>query len=99
MPVLSEFNTTAAATSADWIFVEMGQTFSVAQTGLSTGETIDVHIENATGTEQLYLNDEAVQLTPTHMMTSVHGPCRFKLVKGATASPVRVELFLWINRD
>ncbi len=96
MPVLEEFNTTAAATSADWIFVAMGQTFSVAQTGLGAGETIDVHIQNATGTEQLYIKDEAVQLTPTHMMTPVHGPCRFKLVKGATASPVRVELLIWL---
>jgi hypothetical protein len=51
MPVLEEFNTTAAATSADWIFVAMGQTFSIAQTGLGVGETLDVHVQNATGTE------------------------------------------------
>jgi hypothetical protein len=92
MSVLEEFNTTVAATSADWIFVRMQRTFSVAQTGLSAGETLDVHVQNATGTEQLYLNGEAVQLTPTHMITSVHGPCRFKLVKGITASGIRVEL-------
>jgi len=92
MPVLEEFDTTAAVTSAEWIFVRMGKTFSITQTGLGVGETLDVHIENATGTEQLYIKNEAVQLTPTHMMTPVHGPCRFKLVKGATVSPLRVEL-------
>jgi len=92
MPVLEEFDTSAAATSADWIFVRMQRTFSVVQTGLGSGETLDVHVQNATGTEQLYLNGEAVQLTPTHMMTPVHGPCRFKLVKGVTASGIRVEL-------
>jgi len=96
MPVLEEFNVTSAATSADWIIVEMGKTFTIAQTGLSTGETIDVHIENATGTEQLYLNDEKVQLTSTHMATPVHGPFRFKIVKGVTASGIRVELLIWI---
>jgi len=41
MPVLEEFNTTAA-TSADWIFVEMKKTFSVAQTGLGVGETLEI---------------------------------------------------------
>jgi len=92
MPVLEEFNTTAAATSADWIFVRTQRTFSISQTGLGAGETLDVHIQNATGTEQLYLNGKAIQLTPTHMMTSVHGPCRFKLVKSVTASGIRVEL-------
>jgi hypothetical protein len=92
MPVLEEFNTTAAATSADWIFVRMQKTFSVAQTGLSAGETLDVHIQSASGTEQLYIKEEAVQLTSTHMMTPVHGPCKFKLVKGVTASGIRVEL-------
>ncbi len=96
MTILAEFNTTAAATSADWIFVAMRQTFSIAQTGLGVGETLDVHIQNATGTEQLYIKDEVIQLTSTHMMTPIHGPCRFKLVKGATASPVRVELLIWI---
>ncbi len=96
MPILEEFNTIAPATSADWIFVEMGKTFSIAQTGLGAGETLDVHVQNATGTEQLYIKDEAIQLTPTHMMTTVHGPCKFKLVKGATVSPVRVELFIWL---
>jgi len=96
MPILEEFNTPAAATSADWIFVAMGQTFSIAQTGLGVGETLDVHVQNATGTEQLYIKNEAVQLTSTHMMTPVHGPCKFKLVKGATVLPVRVELFIWI---
>jgi len=92
MPVLEEFNTTAAATSADWIFVRMQRTFTIAQTGLSAGETLDVHIENATGTEQLYIKGEAIQLASTHMMTPVHGPCRFKLVKGITVSPLRVDL-------
>jgi hypothetical protein len=92
MPVLEEFNTTAAATSADWIFVRMGRTFSITQTGLGVGETLDVHVQNATGTEQLYIHDETIQLTPTHMMTPVHGPCIFKLVKGVTASGIRVEL-------
>jgi hypothetical protein len=92
MPVLEEFDTTAATTSADWVFVRMQRTFSVAQTGLGTGETLDVHIQNASGTEQLYVNDEAVQLTPMHMITTIHGPCRFKLVKGITASGIRVEL-------
>jgi len=92
MPVLEEFNVTAAVTSADWLFVRMGRTFTIAQTGLGSGETLDVHIENATGTEQLYIHDETIQLTPTHMMTPVHGPCRFKLVKGVTVSGIRVEL-------
>jgi len=92
MPVLEEFNTTAAATGADWIFVRMQRTFSVVQTGLGAGETLDVHVQNATGTEQLYRNDEAVQLTPMHMITAIYGPCRFKLVKGITASGIRVEL-------
>jgi hypothetical protein len=92
MPVLEEFDTTAAVTSAEWIFVRMQRTFSVAQTGLSAGETLDVHIQNATGTEQLYRNDEAIQLSSMHMMTAIYGPCRFKLVKGITASGIRVEL-------
>jgi hypothetical protein len=41
MPVLEEFNQ-SAATSADWIFVAIGQTFSIVQTGLGVGETLEI---------------------------------------------------------
>jgi len=92
MPVLEEFNTVAAVTSANWIFVRTKRTFSISQTGLGAGETLNVHIQNSIGTEQLYINDQAIQLTPTHMMAPVHGPCKFKLVKGITASGLRVEI-------
>jgi len=91
MPVLEEFNTTAAINNSGFIIVKAGKTFSITQTGLGVGETLDVHVQNATGTEQLYIKGEAVQLTPAHMMTPVHGPCKFKLIKGITASGIRVE--------
>jgi len=91
MPVLEEFNTTAAINNSGFIIVKAGKTFSIAQTGLGVGETLDVHIQNAIGSEQLYINDKAIQLSSTHMITAIHGPCKFKLVKGITASGIRVE--------
>jgi len=91
MPVLEEFNTTSAVTR-DYDFVPENRTFTLQATGLTGANTLDVHTQNASGTEQLYLNGEAVQLTSTHMATLIHGPFRFKIVKTG-ADALRVELY------
>jgi hypothetical protein len=92
MSILKEFNTTAAVSSLDWIFIRTQRTFSITQAGLGIGETLNIHVQNNTGSEQLYINGEAVQLSSTHMMTTIDGPCKIKLIKGVTATGVRVEL-------
>lgn len=91
MPVLEEFNSTSAVTR-DYDFVPENRTFILQATGLTSTNTLDVHIQNATGTEQLYLNGEKIQLTATHMATSITGPFRFKIVKPGTDA-LRVELY------
>jgi len=91
MPVLEEFNTTSAVTR-DYDFIPENRTFTLQATGLTGANTLDIYIQNATGTEQLYIDGAKVQLTSTHMATPIHGPFKFKIVKTG-ADALRVELY------
>jgi hypothetical protein len=70
------------------IFVDVpdGKTITVQASGLTSGQTVEIHQRSGTGSVLSYYDGNAMTLTPETTQRQITGPWEFRVKKGVTAS-------------